>query len=337
MILHDDRQNLSLAEFGILIPVTDTRASKTFETLMAHPLLKDRVAAWHRRPAGEILTRDDLLRVHSENYVARLFSDGLEQELIRTYELVDAKGRYNRYDPTSAALPLTGLFDRILRRAASSVQCCRIAMETGFCFNFGGGMHHALSDRGSGFCPVNDVVIAVKKLQAEKRVRTVWVIDTDAHKGDGTAALTSGDDTIRTLSIHMARGWPLDTEPTDARGRLRPSFIPSDIDIPVDSGEEGDYVSRLKEGLDAMGRFPTPDLAVVVYGADPYEKDTLASTRGLNLTLSQMKERDMAVYDFLRRRQIPMAYLMAGGYGPDAWEVYAQFLTQVLPERLGSG
>jgi hypothetical protein len=32
-----------------------------------------------------------------------------------------------------------------------------------------------------------------------------------------------------------------------------------------------------------------------------------------------------------------MAYLMAGGYGTDAWEVYVQFLETVLPERMGNG
>jgi acetoin utilization deacetylase AcuC-like enzyme len=339
MILHDEKNNLGLADFGILIPVTDTRASKTFDALRSHPRIKDTIARWHRRPAGEILTEADLIRVHSPAYVARLFSgsEALEKELIRTYELVDDNGRFNRYDPTSATRPLAKLFDRILLRAAGTVQCGRIALATGFCFYFGGGMHHALADRGSGFCPVNDIVIAIRKLQAEGKITSAWVIDTDVHKGDGTAALTANDDSIRTLSIHMAHGWPLDGSPTDENGRLRPSFVPSDIDIPVASGEENRYIARLVEGLNRLQRFPTPDLAVVVYGADPYEKDALASTRELNLSLEQMKARDLAVYRFLQERDIPMAYLMAGGYGPDAWEVYVQFLEMVMTERYGSG
>jgi acetoin utilization deacetylase AcuC-like enzyme len=337
MILHDEKQNLGFSDFGIQIPVTDDRASKTFEKLKAHPQLKDRISLWRRRPTGEMLTEEDLFRVHDRRYVARLFSDEREKELIRTYELIDESGRFNRYDPASARLPLTELFDRILVRAAATVECCRIALETGFCFSFGGGMHHALEDRGRGFCPVNDIVIALRKLQAEKAIGQAWVIDTDAHKGDGTAALTAGDDSIRTLSIHMARGWPLDEPARDAAGRLKPSFTPSDIDIPVDAGEEAHYVPRLQEGLRRMKRFSAPDLALVVYGADPYEKDALPSTAGLNLTLEQMKQRDLTVYRFLRAEGIPMAYLMAGGYGPDAWEVYAQFLETVLPERLGKG
>ena len=335
MILYHERQNLGFSDFGIQIPVTDDRASRTFERLKAHPLLKDRLSLWHRRPTGETLTEEDLARVHDRRYVARLFSDEREQELIRTYELIDESGHYNRYDPGSATLPLTELFDRILARAAGTVECCRNALKTGFCFSFGGGMHHALEDRGRGFCPVNDIVIALRKLQAEGAIGPAWVIDTDAHKGDGTAALTAGDDSIRTLSIHMARGWPLDEDARDAAGQLKPSFIPSDIDIPVESGEEAHYIARLAEGLRRMKRFSAPDLALVVYGADPYEKDVLPSTAGLKLTLEQMKERDLTVYRFLQAEGVPMAYLMAGGYGPDAWEVYAQFLEIVLPERVG--
>jgi len=85
---------------------------------------------------------------------------------------------------------------------------------------------------------VNDLVIALRRLQFENRIRSAWVIDVDAHKGDGTAAITAGDQSIVTLSIHMARGWPLDQPERDTDGRLNPSFIPSTIDILMEAGEE---------------------------------------------------------------------------------------------------
>ena len=196
-------------------------------------------------------------------------------------------------------------------------------------------MHHAQLDFGNGFCLLNDVVIALRKLQSEGRIRTAWVIDVDAHKGDGTAALTHGDDTITTLSIHMARGWPLDGNPVLPDGRPHPSFIPSDIDIPIAAGEENDYNAALLEGLYRLDAGQRPELAVVVSGADPYAKDELPSTRELRLSLAQMEARDRLVYRFLKDRRIPHAGLMAGGYGDSAWEIYSRFLTWALLDRLG--
>jgi acetoin utilization deacetylase AcuC-like enzyme len=334
MLLYDANRKEGLFEFGIQIPVLDSRVVKTFQHLQSHKILGPKIDQWHIQEIIETVTKEDLLRVHSAAYVKKLYSPALEQEIIRAYELIDAQGRYYRYDPGKAALPLTGLFERTLITVAGTVQCCRIALKNKFCFEFRGGMHHAQHDYGAGFCLLNDIVIAIRKLQAEAQIRTAWVIDLDAHKGDGTAALTRGDDAIVTLSIHMAHGWPLDGNPYDSTGKRNPSFIPSDIDIPMAAGEDYLYGSKLAEGLRRLEGFPTADLAVVVSGADPYEKDELPSTADLQLTLEQMMERDQLVYQFLKDRGIPRAYLMAGGYGEDCWKVYAQFLEWALLDHL---
>ena len=334
MILYDPRQPHSLLEFGIEIPVMDSRASETFARLSAHPRLGPRVAEWHIDAIRERVTREDLARAHSPEYIDRLFSNRLKAEIIRTYELVDDDGNYHRFNPAGAKLPLTDLFERILRRAAGTIQCASIALETGFCFYFGGGMHHARRDGGAGFCLVNDLVVALRRLQFDKRIRSAWVIDVDAHKGDGTAAITAGDASIATLSIHMARGWPLDQAERDRNGRLNPSFIPSTIDLPIEPGEEAFYNPSLKAGLERLAGAGRPDLALVVCGADPYELDELPSTADLRLTLEQLLERDQTVYSFLKSNAIPGAWVMSGGYGRHSWRVYAQFLEWALLDRL---
>lgn len=336
MILYDPDMRFSLPEFGIQIPVFDSRASRAFAALRDHPVLGKQLERWHRTPACAPPGREDLERVHDADYVARLFSADLEKEIINTFELVDVHGRYYRYAPDKATLPLTDLFQRILNRVSGTIECTEIALETGFCFYFGGGMHHAMAGFGNGFCMLNDIVIAVRKLQAAGRIRTAWIIDVDAHKGDGTAALTQGDNSIVTLSIHMAEGWPLDGDPINADGSPNPSFIPGDIDLPVPKDASSQYLPMLTDGLAALSSYPHPDLAVVVSGADPYEHDELPSTRTLRLTLAQLDERDHAVYRFLTERRIPAAYLMAGGYGHRSWEVYSQFLEWVLMERFGT-
>ncbi len=335
MILYDPHIPAGLFEFGIQIPVRDSRSTKTLEALLADPELQALQKHWHQNRIVETLTREDLLRVHAPEFVERLYSPALEGEIIATFELIDADGKYYRYTPETATRPLTDLFERILIRDAGTIQAARLALEHGFCFSFTGGAHHAQLDFGNGFCLLNDIVIACRKLQSEKKVERVWVIDVDAHKGDGTAALTSGDPSIRTLSIHMASGWPLDCPPRLADGRANPSFVPSDIDIPIESGEEPFYLQRLQVGLGRLEEANKADLAIVVCGADPYEKDELPSASLLKLSLEQMFERDRMVYNWLQERKVPAAYLMAGGYGDEVWRVYAQFLLWVLRQRFG--
>ena len=247
MILYDPHLAIELYPFGIQIPVKDSRARNTFEHLRSHAQLGRLIDSWHFSEITASLSLEDLERVHAPDYVRRLFSDGLEKELIRTYELIDGQGNYNRYDPDSATRPLTDMREWILTKAAGTYQTSRLALDKAFCFYFAGGMHHAQYDRGGGFCLINDIVIAIRRLQAEGLIDRAWVVDLDAHKGDGTAALTANDDSITTLSVHMAHGWPLDQPQMDEMGRPNPSFIPSTIDLAIAAGENELYNNRLKK------------------------------------------------------------------------------------------
>jgi len=302
----------------------------TLENLKGDPELAPYIKQWLTVKDGPAITREDLLRVHSPEYVDTLYSDRCEAEVIKTYELIDEEGNYHRYNPENATRPLTELFGYALGTVAGSYECCRQALLRGYCFYMSGGMHHGKRDTGDGFCLVNDVVLAPRRIQAEGLARNIWIIDLDVHKGDGTAALTAGDPTIRTLSTHMAHGWPLDREQYLPDGSLHPSFVPSDIDIPVDAGEEERYLPRLSEGLERMLTFGLPDLAIVLYGADSYEGDELPSAQLLKLTADQIARRDQMVYTFLRDRGVPRAYLKAGGYGHHAWNVLTPFLRWYL-------
>lgn len=318
-------------QFGIQIPVLDTRATKTLEKLRSHPKLGPLVENILETRELEEVGRSDLARLHSPEYVEGLYSDRLEELLLKAYELIDENGDYHRYAPDQARRPLTDIFQVQMRRVAGSLQCMRSSLKEGFCFFFGGGFHHAHSDFGHGFCPVNDIVTGIRRLQSEGLIKSAWVIDGDAHKGDGTAALTKDDPTISTLSIHMADGWPLDLPRTFPDGSPHPSFTPSTVDIPIHEGDEAEYINKLQSGLEELrSAAPDPDLAVVVFGADPYEKDGLESAAKLRLSLEQLRQRDELIYNTLKELKIPAAYLMAGGYGPHVWEVYYQFLEGLL-------
>jgi acetoin utilization protein AcuC len=67
-------------------------------------------------------------------------------------------------------------------------------------FHFAGGLHHALPDRASGFCYVNDAVLAILRLR-ERGLRVAYV-DIDAHHGDGVQYAFYRDPSVLTISVH---------------------------------------------------------------------------------------------------------------------------------------
>lgn len=323
-IFYHPKNDLVLADYGIEIPVAGDRALNVFESLKStNPALQTFDLSLLPQ-----ITQSDLKRVHNEDYISRLYGseEELLNELMSCFELINADGSYNRYNPTKATKKLSDAFGIILNRVAMTYVATHSALSTGFSYHLGGGMHHAMSFGGRGFGLLNDIVISLRKLQAEGLIKTAWVVDVDAHKGDGTSELTKDDDSIITLSIHMRDGWPLDQGTSDD-----PWFIPSNIEIGIGSDENRTYLSRLKNGLEEMeSRFPKPDLVLVVNGADPYEHDGLASSGLLKLTKEEMLERDMMIYHFFSERKIPQSYVMSGGYGDKSWEIYSQFLKKLI-------
>jgi len=334
MVLYSPDQQLSFPSYGIEIPSLDTRFEKTMQALMEDPQLSANLNTWWLKDISRNIDKKDLYRAHEKDYVDSLYGEGLQEALIAAYELRDAYGQWNRYHPEKASRPLRGLLYDVLGLISGSWRALETALDRGFCYFLGGGMHHAHPSLGHGFCLLNDVCIALLKARAEKRIQRAWVIDLDAHRGDGTAEILAPYPELISLSIHMAHGWPLDgPEYTD--GKLNPGWFPGDVDIPIASGEEELYLSRLMDALEGPLFNDTPDLALVLGGADPYAKDELPSTETLKLSKEQLLERDTSVYRFLENRGIPQVWLAAGGYGRYSWEIHSQFLQWVLVKRYG--
>src|SRR5262249_44822637 len=116
---------------------------------------------------------------------------------------------------------------------------------------------------------------------------------------NGTAAIFRKDPDVFTLSIHQFNNYPT----------WKP---PSSLDIDLKDGvEDEEYLSRLREGLEASLAKLTPDLLFYVAGADPYREDQLG---GLRLSLEGLVQRDRLVLEATRRRKIPAHVTLAGGY-----------------------
>ncbi len=181
-------------------------------------------------------------------------------------------------------------------------------------FNLAGGFHHAHADKAEGFCLINDVAIAIKKIQKKDENKRVLVIDLDYHQGNGNALIFRNDPRVYTFSIH-ADNWV----DVDCRSNTD-ILVPSEI-------SNRKYLELIKKEVpDVLGDFE-PDLIFFIAGSDPYEYDTLAD---MKISRSAMLERNMFIYRLSRNYNIPMAVLPAGGYGPNSWEVYFDFIKEAL-------
>lgn len=200
--------------------------------------------------------------------------------------------------------------ERARRSVGATVQACRAAlMGEGIAANIAGGTHHAYADKGSGFCVFNDAAVATRLMQAEHarqhRARgplQVAIIDLDVHQGNGTARIFAQDASVFTLSLHGAKNFPFRKEPSDL-----------DVELPDGTGDAA-YLEALEQALTELERRFEPGLVIYLAGADPHEGDRLGR---LKLSFDGLEARDRRVLDWAWQRRVPLAFVMAGGYGTD--------------------
>ncbi|OGD16329.1 MAG: hypothetical protein A2V76_09610 [Candidatus Aminicenantes bacterium RBG_16_63_14] len=207
-----------------------------------------------------------------------------------------------------------------------TVLAARKALECGLAVHIGGGFHHAFPDHGEGFCLLNDVAVAARKMIGEKLAERVMVVDCDLHQGNGTAAALAGREDIFTLSIHQMDIYPMEK-------------ALSTVDIGLWAGDgDAKYLAELRAHIPKIYKEFRPNLVLYLAGADPYEKDQLG---GLSLTRTGLKERDKVVIENARRLGIPVAVVLAGGYAleiKDTVDIHlntvriAQRVQRVYPE-----
>jgi len=244
----------------------------------------------------------DILRAHCPRYLARVAAGALSPKEVRDIGF-----------PWSEAM-----VERSRRSAGATVAAARDALVQGWSANLAGGTHHAFRDRGEGFCVFNDAAIAARAMQAEAGIARVAVIDCDVHQGNGTASILRGDDSAFTFSIHGARNFPFEKEESDL-----------DIELPDGTGD-AEYLRQLERGLEEALARSRPQLAIYLAGADPHEGDRLGRLR---LSKAGLARRDETVLGELRRRGVPVAIAMAGGYGRDLEDTVDIHATTVLTAR----
>jgi len=253
-------------------------------------------AIWWLRETGAITARS----VHAPR---RVTYDELAR--VHTPELLESLGRPQAMagifavDPSD--VPVDEVMTTVRLACGGTVSAARETLRRGVpALNLLGGFHHAAPGAAGGFCPVNDVAVAVAALRSEGFAGQVAVIDLDAHPPDGVAACLRGD----------PRSWVGSLSGSD----WGPIANADETVLPEGTGDE-EYLRAL-EGL--LSRMPRPHLAFVIAGGDVLGGDRLGR---LGLTVAGVRERDLLVAAELDG--VPSVWLPGGGYSDRSWRVLA--------------
>jgi len=232
------------------------------------------------------MPREWLEAVHDPHYVAEVLAARVPPD----------KERRIGFPVTPA------IASRVRHTNGGTYLAARLAQEHGYAANSAAGSHHALHETGAGYCVFNDLAVAANRLIAERHARRVLIVDCDVHQGDGTASLMAGRADVFTFSMHAERNFPV----RKARSSL-------DVALPDGIGD-ADYLAELERHLPAiLDRF-APDLVLYQAGVDPHADDKLGR---LALTDAGLTARDSFVVAEARRRGLPIASALGGGYGAD--------------------
>ena len=273
-LIYDERYDLNLGAH--VFPSQKYR-------LVYERLLQEQIASQEDFLKPMPASDEDILRVHSQDYLYKLKSGSLTRAEVMRMEV-----------PYS-----TELIEACWLAAGGSILSARRALEESFSANLGGGFHHAYPDHGEGFCVIHDVAVAIRKMQADGAIERAMVVDTDVHQGNGTAAIFGGDETVFTMSIHQEHNYPYPKPPSTV-----------DVNLPDGMGD-ADYLAILEKYLHRSFDEFSPQLLFYVAGADPYGEDQLG---GLALTMEGLARRDALVMGYAQRNQVPTAVTLAGGY-----------------------
>ncbi|WP_296700406.1 histone deacetylase [Algoriphagus sp.] len=231
-----------------------------------------------------------ILNTHNSSYWEKLKKLNLSKSEIR-----------------KTGFPLSkSLIDREVNILSGSVQAAIYAKEFGIGMNIAGGTHHAFTNRGEGFCLLNDLGVTANYLLEKKLASNVLVVDLDVHQGNGTAEIFHNKKEVFTFSMHGQSNYPMHKEKSDL-----------DVGLP-DKIEDQEYLRLLNVHLNEIVKNFTADFILYQSGVDVLKTDKLGR---LGLSLEGIKQRDKIVLDFAKSSNIPIMCCMGGGYSPQLKEI----------------
>ncbi|MFK7949138.1 MAG: histone deacetylase [Saprospiraceae bacterium] len=274
-----------------------------YDEIYQHPLPKN-----HRFPMIKYELIPQQLIYEGTITKANLFSpEPLDETTILTTHDADYWRKLKNLALTQKEIRATGfplsaeLVEREIRIAKGTIDCALFAQQYGVALNVAGGTHHAFTNRGEGFCLLNDIAIAANYLLKKNLANSILIVDLDVHQGNGTAEIFQKDNRVFTFSMHGANNYPLRKEVSDL-----------DIGLPDKTTDEI-FLKTLYETLPQLIDNLEPDFIFYLSGVDILETDKLGR---LSISMNGCKERDRFVFQQCLNHEIPVAVSMGGGYSP---------------------
>src|SRR6266487_1179451 len=204
-------------------------------------------------------------------------------------------------------------------------------------FHPAGGLHHAWSERASGFCIYNDASVAIAHVLRSSEAKVLY-IDFDAHHGDGVQRSFYDDPRVMTVSLHET-GRYLFPGTGDVLELGNGSGRGYSVNVPLEPFTEDDsYIEAMNAVLLTVLTFFAPDVIVSEHGCDTHAWDPLTH---LSLTMrgirAQIKLAHQLAHTYCHGRWVALG---GGGYDlyrvvPRAWSLlWAEMSEQQVPESL---
>jgi acetoin utilization deacetylase AcuC-like enzyme len=221
--------------------------------------------------------------------------DGIYWDKLKNLTLTSSEVR-------KTGFPLSrSLVEREITILDGSIKGALYALQHGVAMNIAGGTHHAFTDRGEGFCLLNDIAVSANYLLHYRNIKKILIIDLDVHQGNGTAQIFQHKPQVFTFSMHGEQNYPLQKEKSDL-----------DIGLPNGTNDEL-YLKILYEHLPKIIDEVQPEFVFFQAGVDILESDKLGK---LKVSREGCKERDRFVLERCYQNKIPIAVSMGGGYSP---------------------